>query len=91
MKTTLIALQVFSAGLIGAAGEWVTREDDGSRVCRLTAPLSTYHVLSPSFCADWTITPLVTGQALPSEEHGWVRCRRAAGCQLHIEGRGWRP
>jgi hypothetical protein len=79
--------------VIATAGEWLTREDDGSRVCRLQSTIATGMAFSLlSWCTDWQIPKPFYGQAIPGDPHGWVRCQPGAtSCQIHIENRGWVP
>jgi hypothetical protein len=78
------------AELLASQGEWVTREDTGQRVCQLTQNIISESVISAEgWCARWSFTPPQNSMIIPSEEHGWIRCRLHR-CQLHIEGKGWR-
>jgi hypothetical protein len=78
--------------IVATAGEWITREDDGSRVCRLEGTITTETAWSLlSWCGDWQIPKPFYGQAMPTDQHGWIRCRPVQGCQIHIENRGWVP
>lgn len=81
---------LLAISLIAFAGEWVSREDNGDRICRISGAIHTEAALADGFCTDWQITPIRKYQALPSEQHGWIRCI-FGGCQIHIENKGWRP
>lgn len=91
MKPNPAAAGLFALTIVAMAGEWITREDTGARICKLTLTLYTEMSLQPGFCEDWQIPPISYGQTLPSESRGWINCRFRRGCQLHIEGKGWRP
>lgn len=77
---------------IGRVGEWVTRDDDNSQVCRLATDLLPMMPLRLSFCDpdSWTEMRPQFGESLSSGPiRHWLRCDGGA-CQMHFED-GWRP
>jgi hypothetical protein len=90
----MIAILV-AVALIGHAGEWVTRESDGARICQLSRDLNSNSqevIRAEGWCDHWTIEPPKAGEAIDPKS-GWVRARPSlagGGAQLHFAD-GWRP
>jgi hypothetical protein len=77
----------FVGGVFAHQGEWITREDDGARICRLKTDLSYAMVFTPAMC-DWAVSQPFYGQM--ADPH-WYRCGPEwDGCKLHFDN-GWRP
>lgn len=103
LAAILFLLLVFGnsaqAGPLANAGEWITRDDDGSKVCRLVADVHAQEVFHPSLCGDWQGHVAQAGEIADPR---WYRCRSymtisllfpvliPMGCQIHLE-RGWVP
>jgi hypothetical protein len=74
---------------IGRAGEWITRDSDNSKVCRLTRDVRSGFEFGPGDCADWTEAVPVHGQWIAgSPAQRWVGCV-PGHCRLHFAD-GWR-
>jgi hypothetical protein len=79
------------SGIIGHAGEWLTRDTDNSHVCQLAQDVLTTQPLTRSFCTvdSWTELPPMFAESISGRLQHWIRCNHI-GCQLHFEN-GWRP
>jgi len=73
---------------LGGAGEWITREDNGEHVCKLTDNLYSAAVFHLSSSCEWVIPQPEFGVAV---DPSWFRCGgQWQGCKIHFED-GWRP
>lgn len=76
-------------GIVLFAGEWVTSETTGARICRAAYTIVTEMQLSRSMCTDWQI-PVPPYAANLASYRDWIRANPAGGYQIHTE-KGWRP
>lgn len=71
------------------AGEWVTSEKTGARICRAAYTIVTEMQLSRSMCTDWQIPVPAYGESI-DQYRDWIRARPTGGYEIHTE-KGWRP
>jgi hypothetical protein len=76
-------------GVVLFAGEWVTSEKTGARICRAAYTVVTEMQLSRSMCMDWQI-PIPPYAASLDQYRDWIRARPTGGYEIHTE-KGWRP
>jgi hypothetical protein len=85
MKLAALAL----SALIGLQGEWVTRDDTGAKVCRLSENVYLGSPISPrGWCDDWQTPKPFMLQPIEGDVLHWIR-NIGGGYQLHFED-GWR-